>query len=76
MAFGVKAGTNGKPISRTTNYAVNAAELTDNVGEIKEMTTYGATMEVTEEYFVPKGQEDVSNEAISGQVGTLSLIHI
>lgn len=68
MAFGItQPGTNQQ--SRTTTNSVEVAELINSSGEVEEMTTYKATAEITEDYFVSKTQA-YSNTALAAQSGT------
>jgi len=63
MGFGVDAG-----ISRNTNYSVQVAEKSSEIGTIDDMTSYGAASETTEEVYVDAAS--FANLATNDQDGT------
>lgn len=68
MAFGItNPGTNQQ--TRTTTNSVEVAELINSAGELEEMTTFKATAEISEDFFVPKNGT-YSNAAVAAQAGT------
>lgn len=68
MAFGVPTQTDGKIVNNLTkNGSAQAANMTDNRGRIEEMTTFGATVTETRDYFLRSGEE-YENTATNGQV--------
>jgi hypothetical protein len=68
MGFGITGGTGGE-ISKTTRNTVEAAEKRNYVGEITDMETYGAVIEVTSEEY----GDALTNAALNGQSGTTTV---
>ena len=68
MAFGVKNPSSGQ-ISRTKNYSAEVAYMQDSQGKKIQAHTFGAELEVQEEFYETAGNGFV-NEATEGQEGT------
>lgn len=67
MAFGVPTQTDNKVVnSLTRNGSAQVAQMTNNRGEVEEVTTYGATIQQTREFYLRTG-ETYSNGATNGQ---------
>ncbi len=67
MGFGVATVGN---ISTNTAHSVQTADKMDEKGKIVEFTTYGGTLETTEEVYVDAGS--FTNLATNGQTGNTS----
>lgn len=68
MAFGVPTQTDGKIVNNLTkNGSAQTAQMTDNKGRIEEMTTFGASVTETRDYFLRAG-DTYENTATNGQV--------
>lgn len=68
MAFGV-AGGNSAQISRTKNYSAEVAYMQDNTGKKVQAHTFGAELEVQEEFY-ETADNTFSNQATEAQEGT------
>lgn len=67
MAFGVPTQTDGKIVNNLTkNGSAQVAQMTDNQGRIEEVTTYGATVQQTRDFYLRSG-ETYTNGATNGQ---------
>lgn len=67
MAFGVPTQSDGKIVNNLTkNGSAQTAQMTDNLGRIEEMTTFGANVTETRDYFLRNG-ESYENTATNGQ---------
>jgi len=62
MGFGTASGL----ISQTTRNTAEVAEKRNHLGEITNMETYGAVIEVTTEEYA----DSITNAALNGQSGT------
>lgn len=58
------SGTDENVTGRTTKYSAQAAEKTNQDGEILEMQSHGAKIETTEDGFL---EGTFANEAVNGQ---------
>ena len=67
MGFGDSTVGN---ISTNTAHSVQTADKMDETGKITEFTTYGGTVETTEEVYVDAGS--FANLAVNGAVGNTS----
>ena len=68
MAFGVTGGST-EQISRTQNYSAEVAYMQDNMGKKVKAHTYGAELEIQEEFYETTSKQ-FSNQATGGQEGT------